>query len=204
MILFPVDNNNRRLYVKDPNNTLAEERSRGSIIWLAECDADCEIPPSIAIELPYKKRTLYYSLSDGTTRQAVVLDKGTVDTSKVDRYYCRLEKDPLDILPSYRTSGKIEDADIHINQISDGIIALHIRDNIIQCDPPVREQYPLFCYNPNYPNFIFCNDGNCITYKKCKDIHLVTGNQIVNSIANNNDLNNWYLISVKTFKVKKL
>lgn len=145
-LLFLVENNHfRRVYVKDPNNTLAEERVSGSIIWLAECGTGCEIPHSLTIELPFKKGALHYSLPDGTIYQAVVLDKGTVDTAKVEKYYCRQEEDPLDVLPPYRMTGKIEDANIHVNQISEGIIALHIRDNIIKCDPPVGEQYPLFC-----------------------------------------------------------
>lgn len=201
-LLFPVDNNQiRRVYVKDPNNTLAEERISGSIIWLAECDAGCEIPHSITIELPFKKWALHYSLPDGTIHQALVLDKGTVDTAKVDRYYCRQEEDPLDVLPSYRMTGKIEDANIHINQKSDGIVSLHIRDNIIECGPPIGEQYPFFCYNPHYPHFIFCDDGNYITHRNCKDIHLITGNRNLHHIEN---IDNWYLITLKPFKVKEL
>ena len=73
-----------------------------------------------------------------------------------------------------------------------------IRDNYVECVSPrgeMSDYYPLFYYNPSYPDYLFCDISvSYISFKRTKDINLVTSTPYALLFNSNNthkeDINN--------------
>ncbi len=212
-IHFPIESQKRRVYVEDPHSSLIGKGSYRTIIWLSESETACKYPPSVAIEFPFSKDgTLHYRLPDGSDKSAVLVSKEKVKSAVDKRYYLQPDDSPLDILPSEKKPGTIEDAYIHIEQVMPGVLSLIIRDNYVECVSTrgeMSDYYPLFYYKPSYPNYLFCDiSASYISSKRTKDINLVTstayGFLFIRNHAQMEDINNWYCISMNPFSIKEV
>lgn len=211
-IHFPIERN-RRVYVEDPHNSLVVLGSRRTIIWLSESETACKYPPSVAIEPPFSNDgALHYRLPDGSDKQAVLVSKEEVKSAIENRNYLLFDDSPRDILPSEKKPGTIEDAHIHIEEVMPGVLSLIIRDNYVECVSPrgeMSDYYPLFYYNPSYPDYLFCDISvSYISFKRTEDINLVTSTPYALLFNSNNthkeDINNWYCISLNPFSIKEV
>lgn len=211
-IHLPIERN-RRVYVEDPHNSLVVLGSRRTIIWLSESETACKYPPSVAIEPPFSKDgTLHYRLPDGSYKQAVLVSKEEVRSAVENRNCLRFDDSPREILPSEKKPGRIENSDIHIEEVVSGVLSLHIRDNYVECVSPRGElfgHYPLFYYSPSYPNYLFCDVYvGSIASKRTKDINLVTSTPYAflfnNNTTHKEDIKNWYCISLNPFSIEEV
>lgn len=205
IILFPIESQVcNKTYVFDHHNCLTS--SGYNTIWLPEQCSGVTIPPSVSVELPISKGVLNYILPDSTHHKAVRLDKTAMKDLIVIKQV--VDSNPMDILPLDTIHGTIEDAGIHSIKNSTGTISLNIRDNCLECDSKSSERsgwfYPCFYYNPSYPNYIFCNNGELIINRQCKDLFLVCGALNHWYYTHQEGLSDWFFITLNPLTIKPL
>ena len=198
------------LVIEDPHNCLYPERARGEIIWLANDVDDNFIPDSCyRVSLIPTKKGVHYSLPNGDNRYAIKLSKKIINQTIPEPFPHGFEKQPLNVLKHFK---KIDDTlsmkSIYVENISNGLIALHIRDNTIECEPDLGSAdmpiiYPHFFYNPSYPSIIFADSYGTIKNRNCNNLTIVSCNWYYNyRLKQQPDC--WYHIKLNPFKVEEI
>lgn len=201
-IYYPFEHNReQRVFIRDPHNCLSVIRNTGSVVWISEKNTVFEIPQSVEIDLPIYATDIHYRLPDGADRKAIPIDKENIDKERIDSESHGWGPTPLDLLPEQRQTGTIEDA--CFNEVDRyGMATLQIRSNWIVCGK--HTAYPVFYYNPQYPNFLFCyTSSGRVMYKKCEDIQLIEC-LITREDIQRSGFKNWYQIQLKPLRIEEI